>query len=134
MSGLVQFKYNANNFILQSVQYGSDQYYNPSSVINMASYDLFDSNNIKIGYIQFIDNGVLAAPYTQLYNETASFFIQGKGTIVYNTAFVSGDVNFSEPQVIPTVISASGEYYRKVDQIAIDTFENGDRNVWISFK
>lgn len=140
MLDYVQFKYNVNNFNTQSVQYGSDQNYNVCSVINMASYDLYDSNNVKVGFIQFIDNGVGTSSTKdfqnspQLYNETGVFFVQDKGTIAYNISFVSNSTTFSTGQIPPSVISATGEYYNKIDKIAIDSFDNGDRNVWITFK
>jgi hypothetical protein len=52
----------------------------------------------------------------------------------YNISFESDSVNFSPGVVVPTIISATGIYYGKVDQIAIDCFKNGDSNVWITFK
>jgi len=140
MSNFVQFKYNANNFNTKSSQYGSDQNFNVCSVINISSYDLYDSNNLKIGFIEFIDNGVSAKSTNnfqnspQLYNETGSFFVEGEGTFTYNTSFISNSDAFSAGQVLPTIISATGIYYNKIDKMVIDAFENGDRNVWIIFK
>jgi len=140
MTNYIKFRYNANNFNTRSYQYGSDQNSNVSSKIVISSYDLYDSDNINIGFIEFIDNSVSTKSNTnfqnstQLYNETGSFFVEDKGTITYNISFVSDSVDFSQGQVVPTIISATGIYYDKVDKIAIDCFKNGDRVVWITFK
>ena len=52
MSNFVQFKYNRNQPIIETVQYGTDQNKNPSTLIDIASYILYDSNNVEIGNLQ----------------------------------------------------------------------------------
>ena len=137
---LIQFKYNVNDVITQSYQYGSDANGNVCSVINISSFNLYDSNNINIGYVEFIDNGVATKSTNnfqnsdQLYNEIGCFFIKDKGTITYNISFESSSSSFESNLVIPTIISDTGIYYRKTDQIVINPFSDGRRNVWISLK
>ena len=140
MSNYLYFKYNVNNFNTQSYQYGADQNGNVCSVIDISSYTLYDSQNVDIGFIEFIDNGISTKSTNnfqnsdQLFNEIGSFFVKDAGTITYNISFVSGNSFFSSGQFLPTVISTTGKYYDKIDKIAIDAFSNGDRNVWITYK
>ena len=135
----LHLKYNANNPNTQSYQYGSDANGKVCSIFNLSCFSLYDENNIEVGYVQFVDNGIVTETTnnfndsTQLYNETGTFFITNHGCITYNTSFVSNSVFFaSNLVVVPNVISATDEYYNKIDQIAIDTYTNGDRDVWIT--
>ena len=134
----LHFKYNINTLNNQTYQYGSDKNGNIISVSFQGSLYLYDDCNIKIGYAQFIDNGVSNEPTTdvdnlpQLYNETGTYFVTDIGSITYNISFVADNKYFADPISVPTVISTSGEYYNKVNQIAINLYPNGDRDVWIT--
>ena len=138
---LLHLVYNVNDpGVVQSFQYGSDTNGNVCSELNIASYPIYDGANNQIGNVQFIDSGVAPVSTnnfqnsTQLYNETGTFFIEEIGTIVYNYSFISSSAFFGSGLVLPTVISASGVYYNKINQIAINVNDDGTRDVWISFK
>ena len=133
------FKYNNKTINVQSQQYGSDSNGNVCSLIFQGTLKIYNDIDTNIGYIQFIDNSIVTESTNnfndspQLYNETATYFFGNTSSITYNISFISNNISFPDGLVVPTVISASGEYYNKIDQIAINTYSNGDRDVWITF-
>jgi hypothetical protein len=137
---VLHLRYNVNDTAVQSFQYGSDSNGNVCSVVNISSYPLYDDNNVVIGNVQFIDNGVVPVSTNnfqnapeQLYNEVGTFFVGQLGTIVYNYSFISDDAFFSSGKLFITVASASGIYYDRVDKIVVDVDSDyGWRDVWIS--
>jgi hypothetical protein len=134
------FKYNVNNYTTQTYQYGSDSSGNIISVINQSVFDLTDANGVVLGNVQFLDTGIAVKSTTdfyanpQLYNEVGGFFVNNVGSFTYNLSFEAGSSIFSSGLVVPTIVSATGVYYNKVDQISIKANSDGSRDVWISLK
>lgn len=135
----ITFKYNSNDYI-ESLYYGSDQNGNVWSVINPSTFKLYDENGKDIGNVQFQDNRTALESTVnfetspQLINELATFNIDNKGIIITSYGFVSTNSTYPSSLVVPTVISATGKYYKKVDELVINCNEDGTRQVWVTFK
>ena len=141
MNNLQHFKYNVKTGrVSESYQYGSDSNGNINSLMNIACYYLTDGNDKKLGHVNFDVSGSTINATTdyfsnpQLYNEFGSFHVDNVGTFTYNIAFKADSAIFNDGLVIPTIISATGVYYNKVEKISIKANSDGSRDVWISLK
>ena len=141
MNNLQHFKYNVRTGRLsESYQYGSDSFGNVNSLINLACYTITDQNGTEMGYLNYVDNASAtnATPNfydaPQVYNETGAFHIKNVGSFASNISFIGDSTIFTPGLVVPTIISATGVYYNKIDQIVIQANEDGSRDVWISLK
>ena len=135
----ITFNYNSNDYI-ESLYYGSDQNGNVWSVINPSTFILYDENGNNIGDVQFQDNRTALESTVnfqtsqQLINELATFNIDNEGIIITSYGFVSDSSTYPSSLVVPTVISATEKYYKKVDEVAINCNADGTRQVWITLK
>jgi hypothetical protein len=82
MCSLQNFKYNVNDWNTQSFQYGSDQNGNVTSLVNIASYNLYNGLGVKVGYVQFIDNGIATESTNNFQNSEQLYKYSDFGFIV----------------------------------------------------
>jgi len=135
----INFNYNTNNSVIVSkTLFGPD---GVNGYTQNKITPLFDSFGVRIGNATFVQTLIYEInsdgtvnPNNACVTEYGTYFIDNNGTVAYlydtsgtSTSFLPGQT------IVRTALATGGKYFENVEYIAINAFEAGARQVWISF-